>query len=66
MGKWLVFEEKILNLESVTYIENLGKMDDSGSINLIAIHFFSGDKVLLHLADDGFLKLTEALFDRSQ
>ena len=66
MGKWLVIEEKILNLERVTYIENLGKKDDSGSINLIAVHLVSGDKVLLHLSDDGFLKLTEALFDRSQ
>jgi hypothetical protein len=66
MGKWLVIEDKILNLDSVTYIENLGKTDDSGPINLIAVHFVSGDKVLLHLADDGFLKLTESLFDRSQ
>ena len=66
MGKWLVIEDKILNLDSVTYIENLGKTDDSGSINLIAVHFVSGDKVLLHLADDGFKKLTEALFGRLQ
>ena len=66
MGKWLVIEEKILNLDRVTYIENLGKTDDSGSINLIAIHFVGGDKVSLHLSDDGFLKLTEALFDHSQ
>ncbi len=66
MGKWLMIEDKILNLDSVTYIENLGKKDDSGPINLIAVHFVSGGKVLLHLADDGFLKLTEALFDRSQ
>jgi hypothetical protein len=66
MGKWLVIKDKILNLDSVTYIENLGKKDDSGSINLITVHFISGAKVLLHLADDGFLKLTESLFDRSQ
>ena len=66
MGKWLVIENKILNLDNAMYIENQGKRADSDSVNLITAHFVGGEEVSLPLKDDGFLKLTDALIGRSQ
>ena len=66
MGKSLVIGNKILNLDNVTYIENLGKRDDPGSVNLITVHFVGGEEVSLPLTNDGFPKLTDALIGRSQ
>ena len=66
MGKWLVIENKVLNLDNVTYIENLGKRNDPGSVNLVTVHFIGGEEVSLPLTNDGFPKLTDALIGRSQ
>jgi hypothetical protein len=66
MGKWLVIENKVLNLDNVTYIENLGKRNDPGSVNSITVHFVGGDEVSLPLIDNGFLKLRDALIGRSE
>jgi hypothetical protein len=66
MGKWLVIENKVLNLDNVTYIENLDKRNNRGSVNLVTVHFVGGEEVSLPLTNDGFPKLTDALIGRSK
>jgi hypothetical protein len=66
MGKWLVIENMVINLDNVTYIENLGKRNDPDPVNLITVHFIGGEEISLPLTNDGFLNLKDALIGRSQ